>query len=195
MVYESKQKQTSKHLDLASTGKNLRPLFPLTVQDKHTICKFSQLSLLSSYKTTLKQQLNGEKWWKVRWKAKSLVCFWFSYVVFLSSAWKNCVFVLINGILRNLYVFEACFRMLAVIFVSEFFLNYCTRQVTDVSKWPALVTHSNSDDGFHDLIVYHHCCGSSLRIGQGVGQNSTNDLALVHHLSTNSRLVSQQVSQ
>ena len=57
------------------------------------------------------------------------------------------------------------------------------------------MTHSNSDDGFHDLIVYHHRCGSSLRVGQSVGQNSTNDLALVHHLSTNSRLVSQQVSQ
>ena len=120
MVYESKQKQTSKHSDLASTGKNLQPLFPLTVQDKHTICKFSRLSPLSNYKTTLKQQLNDEKWCKVRWKAKSLVCFWFNYVVFPPSAWKNCVFVLINSILRNLYVFESCFRILAVILVSDF---------------------------------------------------------------------------
>ena len=30
---------------------------------------------LSSYKTTVKQQLKGEKRWKMRWGAKSLVCF------------------------------------------------------------------------------------------------------------------------
>ena len=36
-----------------------------------------------------KQQLNGEKQWKIRWRAKLLICFWFSYVVFMPSAWKN----------------------------------------------------------------------------------------------------------
>ena len=30
-----------------------------------------------------------KKWWKMRWEANSLVCFWLSYVVFLSSAWRN----------------------------------------------------------------------------------------------------------
>ena len=30
---------------------------------------------MSSYKTTLKQQLNGQKRWKIRWKAKSLILF------------------------------------------------------------------------------------------------------------------------
>ena len=29
------------------------------------------------------------KRWKMRWKAKPLICFWFSYVVSLSSAWKK----------------------------------------------------------------------------------------------------------
>ena len=117
-----------------------------------------------------------------------------STVVFPSSAWKNCVFVLINSILQNVYAFESCFRTLAVILVSDFLkITVQDNQVTDVSEQHALVTHGNSDDGFHDLIVYHHRCGSSLRVGQGVGQNSTNDLALVHHLSTNSRSVSQQV--
>ena len=43
---------------------------------------------LSSYSTTLNQHLNGQKR-KMNWKAKPLICFWFSCVVFLSSAWKN----------------------------------------------------------------------------------------------------------
>ena len=50
---------------------------------------------------------------KMRWKAKPLICFWLSQVVFLSSAWKNlerklpwnicwsCL-VLINSVLLNL---------------------------------------------------------------------------------------------
>ena len=43
---------------------------------------------MSSYKT-LKQQLNSEKQWKMRWRAKTHICFWLSYVVFMSSAWKE----------------------------------------------------------------------------------------------------------
>jgi len=39
---------------------------------------------------TLKEWLNGEKQQKMRWRAKTLICFWLSYVVFVScSAWKN----------------------------------------------------------------------------------------------------------
>ena len=38
---------------------------------------------------TFKQQLNGEKQWKMRRKAKPLTCFGLNYVVFVSSAWKT----------------------------------------------------------------------------------------------------------
>ena len=50
---------------------------------QNTTCKFS--SYLSSYKTTLKQQLDGEKQWKMRWQTQPLICFVLSYVVFASS--------------------------------------------------------------------------------------------------------------
>ena len=52
----------------------------------NTTCTFFGKSPLSSYKTTLKQKLNGEKWWTLRWGAKRRICFGLSYVVFLSSA-------------------------------------------------------------------------------------------------------------
>ena len=35
------------------------------------------------------QQLNGEKQWKMRWRAKPVTCVWLSYVVFVSSAGNN----------------------------------------------------------------------------------------------------------
>ena len=85
-----------------------------------------------------KQQLNGEKRWKMRWKAKSLFCFWLSYVVFLSSAWKNvsmrimCFYLCV--LLNDLYIFgwarlfscPVLGRMLALqscafIYVSDFY--------------------------------------------------------------------------
>ena len=40
---------------------------------RHTVCKFSGKSPLSSHKMTLKQQINGQKQWKM--KAKDLSCF------------------------------------------------------------------------------------------------------------------------
>ena len=44
---------------------------------RNTTCKFWGYSPLSSYKMTPKQQLNVVvfKWWKIRWQAKSLICF------------------------------------------------------------------------------------------------------------------------
>ena len=39
-----------------------------------------------NYKTTLKQQL---KWRKMSCRTKTQICFWLSYVVFVSSVWKN----------------------------------------------------------------------------------------------------------
>ena len=45
---------------------------------QNTTCNFFWLSPLSTYKTTFKQQLNGEKWWKIRWRAKPFICFWLS---------------------------------------------------------------------------------------------------------------------
>ena len=41
--------------------------------DKNAVCKFSGVIPLWNYKTTLKQQLNGEKRRKKRWKAKPLL--------------------------------------------------------------------------------------------------------------------------
>jgi len=52
--------------------------------------------------------LNVEKNMKNEMEAKSLICFWLSYVVFLSNARKN-------------QVFGSCFRKLAVILVSDFY--------------------------------------------------------------------------
>ena len=40
---------------------------------KHIKREFSEWSLLLSYKMTFKQQLNGEKQWKMRWRAKPLI--------------------------------------------------------------------------------------------------------------------------
>jgi len=45
--------------------------------------------LCRATKRYLNKQLNGEKRWIMRWKAESLICFWLSYVVSLSSARKN----------------------------------------------------------------------------------------------------------
>ena len=42
-------------------------------------CEFSEYSPLSGYKTTLKQQLNSEKRWEMRWRAKTLNHFWFLF--------------------------------------------------------------------------------------------------------------------
>ena len=46
-------------------------------------------TLLSGCKTTLKQQLNGEKRRKVGCRTRTLICFWLSCVVFVSSAWHG----------------------------------------------------------------------------------------------------------
>ena len=72
--------QTNKHIK----GSKERYLL-----GQNTTCEFSGFSPLSSYKNDIRQQLNGEKRRKLRWRAKPLNCFWLSYVVFLSSAWKN----------------------------------------------------------------------------------------------------------
>ena len=44
---------------------------------------------MSSYKTTLKQQLNSKNKQKTKSKAKPFISFWLSYDVFMSGAWKN----------------------------------------------------------------------------------------------------------
>ena len=62
----------------------------LLIRTKHSL---QILGVISSYKTTLQQQLNGEKRWKMRWKDKPLIGFWLSYVVFLSIAWKRLRYV------------------------------------------------------------------------------------------------------
>ena len=77
---------------------------------QNTTCKFWGWSPLSGYKTTLKQQLNGEKQWKMRWRAKPLIC---SFEHFM------------------------CFRMLAVILVSDFCFQI---KKTLHYFWPSKVT-------------------------------------------------------
>ena len=52
-------------------------------QNGHTVCKFSGKSPSSSHKMTLKQQINGQKWRKM--KEKDL--FWFSFCS-LFGVWK-----------------------------------------------------------------------------------------------------------
>ena len=44
-------------------------------RSRSRICKCLGWFLLSSYKTAFKQQLNGQRRWKMRWKVKSLICF------------------------------------------------------------------------------------------------------------------------
>ena len=55
---------------------------------QNTTCAIVRGNPLSSYKTTVKRW-REKKRWKIRSKAKPLICFWLSYVVFLSNAWKN----------------------------------------------------------------------------------------------------------
>ena len=45
---------------------------------------------------TLKQELNSEKRWKMAWKAKSLICFWLSCVVFL---WFGFLWLSMRGLI------------------------------------------------------------------------------------------------
>ena len=76
----------------------------LFVRTKHSLQIFG---VISSYKTTLKQQLKCEKRWKMRWKAKPLIGFWLSYVVFLSIAWKRLSYVVFLSSARKRF-FHHC---------------------------------------------------------------------------------------
>ena len=58
-----------------------------------TTREISGLSSSSCFKTTLEQQLNGEQ------------CFWLSYVVFVSSAWRNVPRWVFRGLTRK---FSCC---------------------------------------------------------------------------------------
>ena len=51
--------------------------------------KREKATLLSGCKMTLKQQLNGEKRRKVECRTRTLICFWLSCAVFVSSAWNS----------------------------------------------------------------------------------------------------------
>ena len=51
-----------------------------------------------------KQQLNGEK--KRRFRTRTLMCFWFSYVVFVSDAWRNVGMTISEGGSLETVVFE-----------------------------------------------------------------------------------------
>ena len=57
----------------------------LFISTRHNLQNFGVIPFIKP----LKQQLNSEKQWKMRWKANPLICFCLSYVVFLSNAWKN----------------------------------------------------------------------------------------------------------
>ena len=74
---EEQQKFRSKHIKCSKWCNLL---------GQNITCKFSGKSPLSSYKITLQQHLNDEKWWKKRWTVNPLICLWLSYIVFLSSA-------------------------------------------------------------------------------------------------------------
>ena len=76
----------------------------LLIRTKHSL---QILGVISSYKTTLQQQLNGEKRWKMRWKDKPLIGFWLSYVVFLSIAWKRLRYVVFLSSARKRF-FHHC---------------------------------------------------------------------------------------
>ena len=80
-------------------SKHVKGLKARYLLGQNTTCEFSGYSPLSSYKTTLKQQLNGEKRWKMRWRAKRLICFGVELCCFpvqekllwtLSCYFKNC---------------------------------------------------------------------------------------------------------
>ena len=55
----------------------------ISSSEKHSY--FNCMSLHSDLYQATKQHLNGEKQWKMRRRAKPLICFWLSYVVFLSK--------------------------------------------------------------------------------------------------------------
>ena len=50
----------------------------LFIRSKHNMQIFRVISFIKLQKDT--EQLNSEKWWKMRWKAKTLICFGLSYV-------------------------------------------------------------------------------------------------------------------
>ena len=74
----------------------------------------------------------------MRWRAKPLICFWSSYVVFMSSAWKNVIMIMYVNELFPRHVCkwvhackpQACCWAHEVFIVSLFCsgINYCLNQ-------------------------------------------------------------------
>ena len=65
-----------------------------------------------------------------------------------------CVCVLINEHLKTFYVFESCFRMLAVILVSDFALNcVVSLQAKEFGRKAVVASENNQDDNFSRNIV------------------------------------------
>ena len=111
----------------------------------HTACTFSGKSPLSSHKTTLKQQINGSKRWKMREREREResererererereekeFCFlsWFGWV-FVTCSVK-----------RWLFVFGSCFRTLAVILFQNFVLLIGQQELQSPSVWQFLL--------------------------------------------------------
>ena len=97
---------------------------PLYQATKRHLTRVLGESPLSSYKTTLKQQLNGEKGFYVfRSCFRTLAVILVSdlcWCVEISDCWAEAV---------HLYVFRSCFRTLAVILVSDF--CWCV----EISDW------------------------------------------------------------
>ena len=58
----------------------------LFIRTKHNIQIFGVIPFIKLQ--------NKVKWWKMRWRAKPLIHFWSSYVVFMSSAWKNVIMII-----------------------------------------------------------------------------------------------------
>ena len=68
----------------------------------HTVCKFSGKSPLSCHKMTLKQQINGQKQWKM--KEKDLSCFGWVFTACLVLGRLNNVCLFLCTLI-NLYVY------------------------------------------------------------------------------------------
>ena len=85
----------------------------------------------------LEQQLNGEKWWKMRWKAKPLFCFWLSYVGFCD--W-----------LKQSFLFPICVISLSVCTIIKTGIAGVLDMICwkiGCSKWCTVYKQKNSHDG------------------------------------------------
>ena len=91
------------------------------------------------YQATKRQQLNGIKRWKMRWKAKSLIYFWLGYVVFLFLKWYWYVLLDFRGeSLLLLRCARICFP-------------------PDLQSKTQLFRHNSSSSHNSSMIFWHHC--------------------------------------